>query len=62
MLWAYYSSQIVLYGAEFTRLFALRYGAEILPSENAVRVLTRTVESRRPHFFRRNTRDPKIHR
>ena len=62
MLWAYYSSQIVLYGAEFTRLFALRFGVEILPSENAVRVLTRTVEFRRPHLFRRNTREPKKHR
>jgi membrane protein len=38
MLWAYYSSQIVLFGAEFTRLYAIRFGSNILPGENAVRV------------------------
>jgi membrane protein len=41
MLWAYYSSQIVLFGAEFTRLYALRFGANILPGANAVRVAQR---------------------
>lgn len=62
MLWAYYSSQIVLFGAEFTRLFALRFGAEILPSENAVRVLTRTVEIRRFLARRRRTAGSKEHK
>jgi membrane protein len=38
MLWVYYSSQIVLYGAEFTRLYAVRFGAGIFPSESAVGV------------------------
>jgi membrane protein len=61
MLWAYYSSQIVLFGAEFTRLFALRFGAEILPSANAVRVLTRTVEPRHAPVPRRSTRESKNH-
>jgi len=46
MLWAYYSSQIVLFGAEFTRLYAMRFGTDILPSENAVRVVTRTVKTK----------------
>lgn len=46
MLWAYYSSQIVLYGAEFTRLYAERFGSDILPSANALRVVTRTVETK----------------
>jgi membrane protein len=46
MLWAYYSSQIVLFGAEFTRLYAMRFGTDILPSANAVRVVTRTVKTR----------------
>lgn len=45
MLWAYYSSQIVLLGAEFTRLFAARYGSTIVPGENALRVVTTVVES-----------------
>ena len=38
MLWAFYSSQIVLFGAEFTRLYAMRFGANIHPNDNAVRV------------------------
>lgn len=46
MLWAYYSSQIVLYGAEFTRLYAERFGTDIIPGKNALRVVTRTVETR----------------
>jgi membrane protein len=46
MLWAYYSSQIILFGAEFTRLCAARFGAEILPNVDALRVVTRTVKTR----------------
>ncbi len=52
MLWAYYSSQIVLYGAEFTRLYAERFGAGILPSANALRVVTRTVDTKHTHLLR----------
>jgi membrane protein len=47
MLWAYYSSQIILFGAEFTRLYAMRFGSNILPDENGVRVITRKVETRK---------------
>jgi len=47
MMWVFYSSQIVLFGAEFTRLYAMRFGSDILPSANAVRVVTRTVETGR---------------
>lgn len=45
MLWAYYSSQIVLFGAEFTRLFAMRFGSNILPSADAVRIVPKRVET-----------------
>ncbi len=38
MVWAYYSSQIVLFGAEFTRLYATRFGSDILPQANALLV------------------------
>lgn len=38
MMWTYYSSQIILYGAEFTRFYALRYGTEIVPSANGIRI------------------------
>lgn len=44
MLWAFYSAQIILFGAEFTRLYAARFGSKILPGKNAVRVVTRKVE------------------
>jgi membrane protein len=33
LVWVYYSAQIVLYGAEFTRLFAERYGEPIRPDK-----------------------------
>jgi membrane protein len=41
MLWAYYSSQIILFGAEFTRVYAMRFGSDILPDTNAVRIVQR---------------------
>lgn len=36
MLWVTYSGLILLFGAEFTRIYADRYGVEIRPSEFAV--------------------------
>jgi membrane protein len=36
LVWIYYSSQIVLLGAEFTRAYANRFGASVVPDENAV--------------------------
>jgi membrane protein len=36
LVWVYYSSQILLFGAEFTQVYANRVGARIVPSENAV--------------------------
>jgi membrane protein len=54
MLWAYYSSQIVLYGAEFSRLYAERFGSDIVPDANSLRVVTRTVKIR-------STRLPRAH-
>ncbi len=37
-MWIYYSSQIVLFGAEFTRVYADECGTRVLPSDNAIRV------------------------
>jgi membrane protein len=34
----YYSAQILFFGAEFTQVFATRYGSRILPSANAVHI------------------------
>jgi hypothetical protein len=36
LLWVYYSAQILLFGAEFTQVYARRYGSRIRPSEGAV--------------------------
>jgi len=46
LLWVYYSSQILLFGAEFTQVYATRAGRELKPSEYAVRVETKEIESR----------------
>jgi len=45
LLWVYYSSQILLFGAEFTQVYAARAGRELKPSEYAVRVETKEVET-----------------
>jgi len=45
LLWVYYSSQILLFGAEFTQVYAARSGRAFKPSEYAVRVETKGVET-----------------
>jgi membrane protein len=48
LLWVYYSSQILFLGAEFTQVYATRYGSQITPSKHAVPVKeTKEVVSRR---------------
>jgi membrane protein len=46
LLWVYYSSQILLFGAEFTQVYADQAGREVKPNEYAVRVETKEVERR----------------
>jgi membrane protein len=36
LVWIYYSSQIVLWGAELTRAYSNRYGSHVVPDENAI--------------------------
>jgi membrane protein len=36
VVWVYYSSQLVFLGAEFTQVFARRFGVQIRPSKNAM--------------------------
>ncbi|MCI0455394.1 MAG: YihY/virulence factor BrkB family protein [Gemmataceae bacterium] len=38
VVWVYYSSQILFLGAEFTKVYANRFGSDIRPAENAVAV------------------------
>jgi len=38
VIWVYYSAQVLLIGAEFTELYACRYGSRITPDDKAVAV------------------------
>lgn len=44
LLWIYYSSQILLFGAEFTQVYASRAGRGSKPAKYAVRVETKEIE------------------
>jgi membrane protein len=46
LLWVYYSSQILLFGAEFTQVYAAQAGRELEPSHYAIRVETKEIEKR----------------
>jgi AraC-like DNA-binding protein len=45
LLWVYYSAQILLFGAEFTQVFANHAGRGVAPDKNAVRVEVKEVEA-----------------
>jgi membrane protein len=36
LVWVYYSAQILFFGAEFTQVYARRYGSRIVPADGAV--------------------------
>jgi membrane protein len=38
LFWIYYSAQIFLFGAEFTRVYATQQGRQIVPTDNAVAI------------------------
>jgi membrane protein len=44
LLWVYYSSQILLFGAEFTQVYANRVGASVEPDKYAVRIERKEIE------------------
>src|SRR6266550_2019671 len=46
LLWIYYSSQILLFGAEFTQVYACQAGRGVAPDEHAIRVETKEVKYR----------------
>ncbi len=46
LLWIYYSSQILLFGAEFTQVYANQAGRRVKPSAHAVPIVTSEVEKR----------------
>lgn len=45
LLWFYYSSQIFMYGAEFTYMYATRYGSKITPANYTVAVNRTLIEN-----------------
>lgn len=45
LLWVYYSAQILLFGAEFTQVYANEFGSHVEPEENAVKVERREVQT-----------------
>ena len=44
LLWVYYSSQILLFGAEFTQVYACQAGRGVEPDEHAIRLETKEIE------------------
>jgi membrane protein len=46
LLWVYYSSQILLFGAEFTQVYANVCGVNIKPDKYAVRIERKEIEKR----------------
>ncbi len=48
LLWVYYSSIILYFGAEFTKMYALNYGSKIVPNNYAVQVVVKEVERTKP--------------
>ncbi len=46
LIWVYYSTQILLFGAEFTQVYANRLGSHIIPSDDAV--VTNTGKAKEP--------------
>lgn len=44
LLWIYYSAAILYFGAEFTKVYAEKYGRGIVPSSFAVRVIQQEIE------------------
>jgi membrane protein len=44
LLWIFYSAQILLFGAEFTKVYANMYGSHVEPEEHAVKVERKEIE------------------
>jgi membrane protein len=44
LLWIFYSAQILLFGAEFTKVYANAYGSKVEPQRHAVKVERKEIE------------------
>lgn len=47
LTWVYYTAQILFFGAEFTQVYARKYGKRIVPNQNAISVNDRTSANQR---------------
>ena len=47
MVWVYYTAVILYFGAEFTKVYSIRYGSKILPNDYAVWI--KVTEEEQPH-------------
>jgi membrane protein len=44
LLWIFYSTQILLFGAEFTQVYSNTYGSHVKPQEHGIMVERREIE------------------
>lgn len=60
LLWTYYSSIILYFGAEFTKAFAIKYGEEIHPNHYAVTTKQVEVESDSKSVQEKEAEEPNV--
>ena len=60
LLWTYYSSIILYFGAEFTKAYAMKYGEEIHPSHYAVTTKQVEVESENKSVQEKDEEEPNV--
>jgi len=60
LLWTYYSSIILYFGAEFTKAFAIKYGEEIHPNHYAVTTKQVEVESDNKSVQEKEAEEPNV--
>jgi membrane protein len=46
LFWVYISAQIFMFGAEFTQVYANKYGSQVLPADDALLILRRQQEEK----------------
>ena len=59
LVWVYYASQILFFGAEFTKVYAKKYGSRIVPAPNAVPI-TAEAPARDKETWRQGDRRSRI--
>lgn len=61
LAWVNYAAQILFFGAEFTQVYARRYGSRIVPAKNAVPITagTRAEQGMKNSDEQRQTKEPK---